>query len=43
VTALDAVSYAATAAVILGMSALTCYVPARRASAVHPLQALRTQ
>jgi putative ABC transport system permease protein len=43
VTPLDAVSFAATAAIMLGMSALACYVPARRASAIDPLTALRTQ
>ena len=38
----DAPSYAATAAV-LAVSALACYVPARRAMRVDPLVAMRSE
>ena len=39
----DAASYAATAAVLLVISALACYIPARRAMRVDPLVALRAE
>ena len=43
VTAFDPASYALTAAVLLAVAALACFVPARRAMRVDPLVALRQE
>jgi putative ABC transport system permease protein len=40
---LDPVTYAIAAAGLLGAAALASYLPARRASSVHPMQALRME
>jgi predicted permease len=41
VSAADPLTYATVSALMLGITVLACYVPARRASAVDPLVALR--
>ncbi len=42
-TALDPETYAAVAAVLIAASAVASYIPARRSTAVNPVEALRTE
>jgi putative ABC transport system permease protein len=43
VTALDPVPYAAVSALLISAAVLASYLPARRAIAVDPVQALRAE
>jgi putative ABC transport system permease protein len=43
VSALDPVTYAAVSAVLIAAASLASYVPARRATAIEPVEALRVE
>jgi len=43
VTALDPIIYTTVAALLTAVAAASCFVPARRATRVNPMVALRTE
>jgi putative ABC transport system permease protein len=43
VGAVDPATFAAVSAVLMGIAALACYVPARRAAQVDPVTAIRAE
>jgi len=43
VSALDPAMYVGTALLLLAVSGMACFVPARRASRLNPIEALRQQ
>jgi ABC-type lipoprotein release transport system permease subunit len=40
---LDVLAFASVGAVLMGAALLACYLPARRAAGIHPMQVLRTE
>jgi putative ABC transport system permease protein len=43
ISKLDPVTYLAVIALLLGIAAIACFIPARRAASVNPVEALRAE